>query len=329
MLKGICFLLIFLPLTVLPAFATLNLTKGVSASGISSGGFMAAQLQVAFSSTIQSVGIFAAGPYGCSGGSLVTALYSCMKTTGHTPDGFALFENTRRLSDLKQIDDVQNLQTTRVFLVSGKYDETVETSVVKENISFYQAANVLPKNIKNRFDLPLGHAYPTVDFGNDCATSSAAPWMSRCGDDLTGEMMELFIGPLQPKMKARSESFYKVKQESAPSMANFAIAYVPAACKQGQPCHVHMSLHGCRQNVSEIGDTFYRKTGLNELAEANRFIVIYPQAVKDSWQGNPKGCWDWWGYTGSNYALKSGPQMRSLKNLLNDFLQNKVQLQKL
>jgi hypothetical protein len=24
---------------------------------------------------------------------------------------------------------------------------------------------------------------------------------------------------------------------------------------------------------------------------------------------NPLGCWDWWGYTGTNYALKSAPQM--------------------
>jgi hypothetical protein len=27
---------------------------------------------------------------------------------------------------------------------------------------------------------------------------------------------------------------------------------------------------------------------------------------------NPKGCWDWWGYSGSQYAYKSAPQMKAI-----------------
>jgi hypothetical protein len=38
--------------------------------------------------------------------------------------------------------------------------------------------------------------------------------------------------------------------------------------------------------------------------------VLYPYAVSGG--SNPDGCWDWWGYTNSSYALKSGPQMADI-----------------
>jgi poly(3-hydroxybutyrate) depolymerase len=27
---------------------------------------------------------------------------------------------------------------------------------------------------------------------------------------------------------------------------------------------------------------------------------------------NPQGCWDWWGYNGADYAVKSAPQMTAI-----------------
>jgi hypothetical protein len=31
---------------------------------------------------------------------------------------------------------------------------------------------------------------------------------------------------------------------------------------------------------------------------------------------NPYGCWDWWGYTDFNYAVKAGPQIAAIKMML-------------
>jgi hypothetical protein len=31
---------------------------------------------------------------------------------------------------------------------------------------------------------------------------------------------------------------------------------------------------------------------------------------------NPRGCWDWWGYTGPQYANKAGPQIRAVKAMV-------------
>jgi len=44
--------------------------------------------------------------------------------------------------------------------------------------------------------------------------------------------------------------------------------------------------------------------------------VLFPQ-VEPSFQPlNPNGCWDWWGYTGLDYATKSGTQIRAVKAML-------------
>ncbi|HSI55503.1 MAG TPA: PHB depolymerase family esterase, partial [Ramlibacter sp.] len=48
-------------------------TSKTTVSGLSSGGFMANQLGIAYSSTFKGVGVFAAGPYMCAGHSNYTA----------------------------------------------------------------------------------------------------------------------------------------------------------------------------------------------------------------------------------------------------------------
>ena len=43
-------------------------------------------------------------------------------------------------------------------------------------------------------------------------------------------------------------------------------------------------------------------------------MALYPQVVKRYawWVFNPRGCWDWWGYTTGRYATKEGPQIRAV-----------------
>jgi hypothetical protein len=50
--------------------------------------------------------------------------------------------------------------------------------------------------------------------------------------------------------------------------------------------------------------------------ESNRIIVLYPQVNASSAPYNPQGCWDWFGYTGMNYALKSGPQLLAVQAMI-------------
>ena len=98
------------------------------------------------------------------------------------------------------------------------------------------------------------------------------------------------------------------------------MSYVPAACDAGQPCWVHVALHGCKQNFDTIGDRYIRHAGYNEWADSNRLIILYPQTIAGNpaelEPTNPFGCWDWWGYTNFNYAVKAGRQIAAIKAML-------------
>ena len=60
-----------------------------------------------------------------------------------------------------------------------------------------------------------------------------------------------------------------------------------------------------------------RHAGFNEWAESNNIVILYPY-VKPSAEVplNPKGCWDWWGYTNAEYGLKAGWQMQFVNELV-------------
>ncbi|ETX27317.1 extracellular catalytic domain type 1 short-chain-length polyhydroxyalkanoate depolymerase [Roseivivax isoporae] len=61
--------------------------------------------------------------------------------------------------------------------------------------------------------------------------------------------------------------------------------YVPASARDGVTGLVVM-LHGCTQTPED----FAAGTGMNELAETHRFVVVYPQQSRGD---NAQSCWNW------------------------------------
>jgi hypothetical protein len=63
-------------------------------------------------------------------------------------------------------------------------------------------------------------------------------------------------------------------------------------------------------------------TGSNYLpwASQNDIVVAFPQAVSNAL--NPKGCHDWWGYTGTAYASNWGTQPLTMKRVLDSLQGN-------
>jgi poly(3-hydroxybutyrate) depolymerase len=99
-------------------------------------------------------------------------------------------------------------------------------------------------------------------------------------------------------------------------MDDEAFVYIPKTC-ESQRCRIHVAFHGCRQGRAAVKDQFAREAGYNRWADTNRIIVLYPQAIARWWGTyNPKGCWDWWGYSGSEYHTKEGAQIRAVKAML-------------
>ncbi|CAF3394189.1 unnamed protein product [Rotaria sp. Silwood1] len=73
----------------------------------------------------------------------------------------------------------------------------------------------------------------------------------------------------------------------------------------------------CSKGKWFIGDTFITKTGYLEVAELNNLIVLFPQVTPTATiPMNPMGCWDWWGANTPNYAIKTAPQMLSIKQMI-------------
>ena len=107
------------------------------------------------------------------------------------------------------------------------------------------------------------------------------------------------------------------------SMADEGYVFVPKECLSGG-CRIHVVFHGCRQATEAIGARFVTEAGYNAWADSNRIIVLYPQIRSryglaiGSWKYmmNPKGCWDWWGYTGANYHTRDGLQIKAVSAMI-------------
>jgi poly(3-hydroxybutyrate) depolymerase len=93
-----------------------------------------------------------------------------------------------------------------------------------------------------------------------------------------------------------------------------AYLFVPPACEGGEAsCALHVVLHGCAQSAEVVGTEFIELSGYLPWAEANGIVLAFPQVEKSLVAPlNPHGCWDWWGYTGADYASRSGAQMKTL-----------------
>ena len=286
-------------------------------SGLSAGGFMAVQLHVAYSATFaKGVGVVAGGPFNCAEGSVVNATGRCMASPAGIPTS-TLVSTTNTWASQGAIDPVANLQNSKVYLFSGTLDSAVKTGVMDALRTYYNsfvpAANVVYKK-----DIAAEHAMVTDDYGNGC-TTKAAPYISNCNFDLAGAMLQHLYGPLNARNNAAlpTGNFIEFNQSefiSNHGMAATGWAYVPQACQAGgsTTCKLHVVLHGCKQNISDVQQQYVRNTGYNRWADTNNMVMLYPQTSTAA----TNSCFDWWGYDNANYAKKSGPQMAAIKAMV-------------
>jgi len=304
-----------------PAFSASLLPKlkidqsQITLSGLSSGGYMAVQLHVAYSNTFKGVGVIAGGPYYCAENSIFKALGQCMSKPSEI-DVSKLIALTNKWSNDKEIDPIINLKSSKVYLFSGTQDSTVKPAVV-DSLNAYYEYFVNPKNIIYQNNLPAEHAMITDQYGATCS-SKASPYLNNCQTDLAGNILKHLYGNLKERnnKSLESENFIEFDQKefvSGHAMASTGWVYIPQACKGGKSsCKLHIALHGCHQNVSDVKLEFVQNAGYNRWADTNHLVVLYPQTGK----GSTNSCWDWWGYDSSNYAKKSGPQMSAIKAMV-------------
>ena len=310
-------------------------TDAVSVSGISSGAFFAHQFHVANSQRVMGAAIFAGGPYLCAGEGFPQSLFRSLNVCSDTgpgpflgpPDAQRSIAAARAAASAGGIDDLSGLRGDRVFLFSGRLDAFVPTSVIEAVRTFYRAFDDDP-DITFISEVDAAHAMITSGFGNACDTSKP-PFLNACGYDLAGVALAHIYGPLSPPKEADGtiiafDQTVFVDPATTHGLAERGYAYVPKDCAEHQSCRLHVAFHGCLQNADTVGDAFYRHAGYNEWAEANDTVVLYPQAaavtsrvagIPVSWP-NPQGCWDWWGFTGNDFARRSGRQIRAINSMI-------------
>lgn len=290
-----------------------------SVSGISSGGFMAVQIHVAFSKDCIGAGIIAGGPFYCAQDSQMIALTACMSAPAMlNPAAYVKYAKDQAASG--NIDDLSNLtnKTNGVWLFSGKMDTVVNQRVMDALRDFY--VNWIPESkIVTEFSVLAQHSWVTLKDGNRCSYLGS-PYINNCNIDSAGLIFKAAYGELNPPVQPISSNLKTFDQGKYGNiflavLLRNGYVYVPNDCQADQSkCKVHVSFHGCNMNSNIIGNKFAILSELNGYAESNSIIVIYPQA-NSRMLVNPQGCWDWWGFTNSNYSNKKGIQMKTIYNM--------------
>jgi poly(3-hydroxybutyrate) depolymerase len=293
---------------------------GTYVTGISSGGFMATQLQVAYSATVQGSGIFAAGPYDCGNGNVLVLATQCgTDLTGL--DVVTLERTASTLAAQGRIDPVANLAGRPVYTYHGRLDPLVSAPVSDAGVRFYRD---LGARTRYHDADDAGHGWPTPAGLLPCPVT-AYPFLIDCADDPEGEMLAFWFGSVNPpNTGAPTGTLARYDQNRyVPggwgqyySMAGTTLLYTPPACAHGAPCRLVVALHGCASDTTYTGDEFPEYSYLDNYADTNDLVVLYPQTSVSALRQNPLGCWDWWGYDGSDYATRSGPQMRAVMNMV-------------
>jgi poly(3-hydroxybutyrate) depolymerase len=313
---------------------------GITVSGVSSGGYFAHQFHVAHSALITGAAIIAGGPYHCAGDgyprNALRALETCMNLPdlipfAGPPAAGETVAAAARAAAAGAIDPLAGLRGDRVFVFSGASDTLVPRPLVDAVAAFY-APYTGADAIAAVTDVPAAHAMITADFGERC-DAFGPPFVNDCDYDLAGALLAHLHGPLSPKVAADGalvafDQSEFVAPGSRHGLAPTGYVYVPRACAAGTAashrCRLHVALHGCLQSARDVGDAFYRHAGYNGWAEANAIVVLYPQAAAVTtrlgpiplpWP-NPAGCWDWWGFTGPDYAARSGIQVAAIAAMI-------------
>jgi hypothetical protein len=316
-----------------------------SISGVSSGAFMAVQFATAWSSIIKGVGVVAGGPYWCAKadaydaitwywGPLRRATGPCMKGPVSDLNVPGLMAKADSKAAAGEIDPLENLANQKIYLFHGYNDAVVAKAASDAAVEFYRhyLGDANRGNLFYQTTVGAGHSFvvagqPGASEFNDC-NENKVPYIDQCNYDQAGIILQHMYGRLNPpnrgqiagSLKSYDQSVYTSPyQAEALSLGGTGYVFVPADCEQGSSCRVHIALHGCHQDIGEIGRRFVEGTGYNAWADTNHLIILYPQTTISAYSpANPDACWDWWSYIdhSDTYVTKAGSQIKAIKAML-------------
>jgi hypothetical protein len=337
----------------LPAFPSLD-RSSITVSGLSSGGFFAHQFHVAFSRLVKGVGIIAGGPFGCvetipnpwspfwpaSLDRVSAAVVACTHYYGDryyglrpsSPRAEDSLRIIREAADQGLIDNPSHLADSRVWLFHGKSDAVVPLQVMETLKQVYDTLGVHGPKIqfdRNQTGSAANHGMPVSRFAGESkfpireCNEHESPFVIQCDYEAAVMLLRhLYPDDFKPAsddphrdgtLVTFDQSEFFDATVASVSLHGVGYLYVPASCA-AEPCRLHVAFHGCKQDVNSVYDDFIRDAGYGRWAASNNIVILYPQATASA--ANPNRCWDFWGYSGSNYHGQNGPQMQAVKAMI-------------
>ncbi|GLQ91164.1 PHB depolymerase family esterase [Dyella acidisoli] len=294
----------------------------VAVTGLSSGAYMATQMQIAYPELFPKAALIAGGPYGCAEGKLQTALSACMKGDP-TPDVAALIAATKQRAVNQQIGSLKDLSHGRVYLLHGTQDNVVAPVVAGAATHFYETLRSEPGmsglQVVDDGQRAFAHNLPVAAKGDDC-DKSVSPYLGHCGFDAAGEVFAHLYGSAPHAAGDARGQLQRFDQDALKPdgtdalLASTGYLYVPPDCAAGKRCGLMVAFHGCKQNADAVGQAFVKDAGFNRWADVYDVVILYPQTRASFAPLNPQACWDWWGYSGGNYDTRQGVQLRWVVN---------------
>ncbi|MGP9801121.1 extracellular catalytic domain type 2 short-chain-length polyhydroxyalkanoate depolymerase [Rheinheimera sp. NSM] len=304
-----------------PALPQLALADNITLSGLSSGAYFAGQYHLAFAEQVEGVAMLAGGPVYCAQNSLGLALEHCFNKAASQPDLSSINQYLQAQRAAAKLAPLSAVAGDKVWIFHGSKDATVHPKLALALHSQYQQW-LKPENLVLINNRAFGHTFPTGGSYTTSCELSEPPFLAACDYDAAGELLTHLLGKLQPAGTDAAGSLLQINQHQLSAAAKATLAetgylYVPQSCADGQPCRLHVSFHGCKQNAQTVGEAYVSGSGLNNYADTNQLVILYPQTRASSISPfNPNACWDWWGYTGADYATKDGLQLQAVHQLV-------------
>lgn len=265
----------------------------------------------------------------CAGGLVERALYACTDDT--LPLDLSALELGTTTAGASGLLDLSGVAGSPVWLFHGMSDGTVKAPVANAAATLYSqlGADLIYVNTS------LANHSWVSPLGAQACTVSESPYTAQCGDyDPQADFLShLLRRPVSPRnsgaatgsLRTFSQDSYTFDRWALPaadlSMDDTGYVYVPEQCSSGAvTCDVFLVLHGCEQCVSLVGRDLIDEANLNEYADTNSLIIVYPQTIPlvAGVVLNPEACWDWWGYLADDdlYASRGGYQIEVLVDMI-------------
>ena len=292
-----------------------------SVSGLSSGAFMAVQIEVAHSKDIKGAGIVAGGPYACAeteASRLVPfwpsavlqnaqqALNQCMQTTSGTPRRQELAKRAEELAKDDKIDPLAGLTDDNVYLFSGNEDQTVTRPVVEAAAAFLKDAGVKETNL-TLVEKEGGHAFITAQGGAACGIT-ATPYVTDCDYDQALAILAWIYGPLAAPLTKPEGQFILFDQrpfsDPGDGFADQGVVYVPAELHREARLPRPYSAPWLRAVARDGGRRLHQAVGLRR--DRRHKSAYHPVPPDEADLGDkPAGLWDWWAIPTSTISART------------------------